>query len=172
MAEPSPHAPRPVRPADAGDLTEVIRLRQAMFGEMASAGVAARPASVQDTSWHEAARAVLTEHLSAGTSAAFVIEAEHGGTLIACAVAGLDRRLPGPGFPTGLSGGMSSVYVEPAHRGRGLARAVAGAALDWLTAHGAEVVDIHATPAATPLYRSLGFAEPGSLSLRRLTDST
>ncbi|WP_444826193.1 GNAT family N-acetyltransferase [Arthrobacter sp. H41] len=37
---------------------------------------------------------------------------------------------------------MSSVFVEPAHRGRGFARAVVSAGLSWLDGQGAEVVDL------------------------------
>lgn len=64
---------------------------------------------------------------------------------------------------------MSSVFVEPTHRGRGLARAVVSAGVAWLDEQGAEVVDLHATPQAETLYRSLGFAEPASAALRRLS---
>ena len=66
---------------------------------------------------------------------------------------------------------MSSVFVVPAHRGRGLARAVVTAGLRWLSEKGAEVVDLHATPDAERLYRSLGFSEANSLALRRVERS-
>ncbi|WP_240188682.1 GNAT family N-acetyltransferase [Nakamurella flavida] len=105
--------------------------------------------------------------LTTGDAAAFVIDAASGETVTACAVATLDRRLPGPGFATGLSGSMSSVFVEPDHRGRGLARAVVTAAVQWLDGAGAEITDIHATPAAEHPYRSLGFARARSTPLRR-----
>ena len=66
---------------------------------------------------------------------------------------------------------MSSVFVVPEHRGRGLARAVVSAGLSWLDEMGAEVVDLHATPDAERLYRSLGFSEARSLALRRVHHS-
>lgn len=160
-----------VRRADSGDVPELIRLRHAMFREMAATGVAARPDLVADASWYPAAATVFVDQLRAGAAAAFVIGTLTGGPIAACAAATLEQRLPGPGSPTGRSGNMSSVFVEPHQRGRGLARAVVTAALEWLDQAGVETIDIHATPAAAHLYRSLGFTEPRSVPLRRLAVS-
>ena len=171
-----------VRQAGVGDVPELVRLRHAMFRAMASTGAAGRPEHVEDTSWYPAAHQALEERMRRELLAAFVIDAAddaadpatgraEGRWLVACAVVALEERLPGPGFPRGLSGSMSSVFVEPAHRGRGLARAVISAGLAWLDEQGAEVVDLHATQAEA-LYRSLGFAEPASSALRRLSSQT
>lgn len=157
-----------VREADVPDVPELIRLRHAMFREMADAGVAGRPEVVDDASWYAAGAATLTNQLRAGALRAFVVEVAAGGHLIACAVATLEQRLPGPGFPTGRSGSMSSVFVEHGYRGQGWARAVVTAAIGWLDTAGVEITDLHATPAAAPLYRSLEFTEPKSAPLRRL----
>lgn len=144
-----------------------------MFRAMAASGAAGRPDAVEDTSWYPAAREVVVARMTRGTLAAFVVDerpsATGGGApLVACAVVTLEDRLPGPGFPRGTSGSMSSVFVMSEHRGRGLARAVVSAGLSWLTGMGAEVVDLHATPDAERLYRSLGFSEANSVALRRV----
>jgi GNAT superfamily N-acetyltransferase len=166
-----------VRRAGVEDVTEVVRLRQAMFEAMASAGAAARPEEAANTGWHPAGITELERTLAEECSAAYVIDAprpngartaQRPGQLIACAVATLDQRLPGPGFPTGLSGSMHTVFVETSYRRHGLARLVVTAALAWLSECGAETVDLHATPDAGPLYRSLGFTEPRSAALRWL----
>lgn len=149
-----------------------------MFRAMARAGAAGRSQDIEDTSWYPAAQEAIASRITQGTLAAFVIDADespdpfenHGrARLVACAVATLDDRLPGPGFPRGTSGSVSSVFVAPEHRGRGLARAVVTAGLSWLQEMGAEVVDLHATPDAERLYRSLGFSEARSLALRRVS---
>jgi hypothetical protein len=97
------------RRADIGDAPEVIRLRQAMFEAMASAGAAALAAANKD--WHRAGIRERERQLAEGRSAAYVVDASQPdgprpasplGQLIACAVSSLDQRLPGPGFPTGL----------------------------------------------------------------------
>jgi GNAT superfamily N-acetyltransferase len=69
--------------------------------------------------------------------------------LLACFVVTLEDRLPGPGFPRGTSGSMSSVFVAREHRGRGLARAVVSAGLTWLDEMSAEVV-VTQRPAESP----------------------
>ncbi len=147
-----------------------------MFRAMTEAGAAGRPQDVDDTSWYPAAREAIASRIARGTLAAFVIddvkpdvgENHKRALLLACAVVTLEDRLPGPGFPNGTSGSMSSVFVTPEHRRRGLARAVVSAGLSWLDEMGAEVVDLHATPDAVCLYRSLGFSESRSLALRRV----
>ena len=169
-----------VRAATAADVGEVVRLRQAMFTAMAAAGSAARPELAGDTSWHPAARRDLATGMDANTLRACVVDdpdqdldaAGSGPRLIAGAVATLEQRLPAPGFPTGRAGSMSSVFVAPAHRSRGLARAVVEAALAWLDEQGVEIIDLHATPAAEPLYRSLGFTASRLAALRRLPDTS
>lgn len=164
-----------VRKAGPEDAPELVRLRHAMFRAMAEAGAAGRAQNVDDMSWYPAAQAAITSRITQGTLAAFVIDerpevrGDHQqGRLAACVVVTLEDRLPGPGFPLGTSGSMSSVFVTPEQRGRGLARAVVSAGLSWLDEMGAEVVDLHATPTAEHLYRSLGFSEARSLALRRL----
>ncbi|MFD1847466.1 GNAT family N-acetyltransferase [Arthrobacter flavus] len=122
---------------------------------MASAGAAGRPEEIEDSSWYTKAQEAIAAQINSGTLCVFVIDAEpssrssantSGRSLSACAIATLEERLPGPGFPRGLSGSMSSVFVEPTHRGRGYARLVVSAGLSWLDIRGAEVVDLHATP--------------------------
>lgn len=165
-----------VRKAEPEDAPELVRLRHAMFRAMAEAGAAGRPQDVDDTSWYPAAQAAIASRIARGSLAAFVIDDEksdvgenHGRALVlACAVVTLEDRLPGPGFPRGMSGSMSSVFVVPEHRGCGLARAVVSAGLSWLDEMGAEVVDLHATPDAERLYRALGFSEARSVALRRV----
>lgn len=168
--------PVPVRKARPDDAPELVRLRHAMFQAMAAAGAASRPQDTDDTSWYPAAEEAIVSRITQGTLAAFVIDDKaagvarnhEGAVLLACSVVSLENRLPGPGFPRGISGSMSTVFVAPAHRGLGLARAVVSAGLEWLSKMGAEVVDLHATPDAESLYRSLGFSEAPSLALRQI----
>ncbi len=171
-----------VRRAGPTDAAELVRLRHAMFRAAAAAGAASKPAAVEDTSWQQAAVAAVADQMQRDVLAAFVVDdpaaaasptptgtSPNGGPpIIACAIAAVREHLPGPGLPAGLNGTMSSVYVDEPHRGRGLARAVVTAGLGWLDSRGAEIVDLQATSGAIVLYRSLGFAEPPSLSLRRV----
>lgn len=160
----------PPRAATTHDAGELVRLRHAMFQDMASTGSAARPRTVEATEWYAAAEHEISARLEDGSLAAFVLDDPHSGSprLIGCAIAHLTRRLPGPGFPTGLSGELSNVYVEVPHRGVGHGRELVRAALRWLDVAGCEVTDLHATPDSERIYRALGFDPPVSLAMRRL----
>lgn len=168
----------PLRRAEARDALELVRLRHAMFRSMAAPGSAGRPNDSEDRSWYSAAVHAIEFQMKRGTLAAFVVDdpessylPDHGVNrvpLVACAMAALVDRLPGPGLPRGLSGWISSVFVEVPYRGRGLARGLTMASLRWLDEEGVEIIDLAATPQAEGLYRSLGFSEPRSVPLRRV----
>ena len=103
---------------------------------------------------------MLSEQLAGrgALTGVFVVDAE-GGALAACAVGTVEERLPSPSSPAGRFGFVFNVCTDPAHRGRGHARAVTRALLDWFAEHGVTRVDLHATPEAEHLYRDLGFTE-------------
>ncbi len=57
----------------------------------------------------------------------------------------------------GVRGNILNVYTARDFRRRGLARELMQVALDWCRSHGVDVVVLHASPAARPLYESMGF---------------
>ncbi|MFC7216878.1 GNAT family N-acetyltransferase [Streptomyces polyrhachis] len=149
-----------IRPARVGDASELVRLRRMMFAAMNGRD--------EPGSWERDARAVLEEQLGAEPAAlgAFVVDGAEPGRLAACAVGRMEQRLPAPGHPTGRFGFVFSVCTEPRYRGRGYGRGVMLALLDWFAGRGVSRVDLHASPEAERLYRSLGFREhPVALSL-------
>lgn len=169
----------PVLRAEHAHIREIIRLRHEMFRAMVAAGAGSRPTDVEDQSWYDAAELAINEQMHRGTLAAYIVAAsvvpmgirEQEGSsphLIACGVATLEDKLPGPGFPRGLGGSISSVYVEEDYRGLGLGRLVTAAGLQWLKQQGVETIDLHATPQAEGIYRSLGFTDSRSIPLRWL----
>ncbi len=64
-------------------------------------------------------------------------------------------------------GNILNVYTEPAHRRRGLARALMQVALDWCEANEVGAVILHASPEGRPLYESLGFTSTNEMRLTR-----
>ncbi len=152
---------RPARPEDAA---EVVRLRRLMFAAMTGED---RPGP-----WERTAEAMLREALALPVQerryGVFVVEADACGAtggaggavpLAACAVGTVEERLPAPPHPEGRFGFVFNVCTDPAYRGRGYARAVTGELLGWMAARGVTRVDLHATPEAEALYRSMGFGE-------------
>jgi ribosomal protein S18 acetylase RimI-like enzyme len=148
-----------VRTARADDAPEVVRLRRVMFAAMTGRD--------GPGPWEAEAERLLRELLAGPDplTGVFVVDAEDGG-LAACAVGTVEQRLPSPAAPAGRFGFVFNVCTDPAHRGRGHARAVTEALLDWFAARGVTRVDLHATPEAEHLYRDLGFtAHSTALSL-------
>jgi ribosomal protein S18 acetylase RimI-like enzyme len=148
-----------VRRAGPADAEELTRLRALMFEDMG------RDMSRYDATWwqrnadHFAVRLLDREQF-----AAFVVD---GGAakLAASSVGWLNQHLIGAANPSGKTGYVANVATDPAHRRRGYARATMVALLAWLRHTGTAVVDLHATPDAEPLYRSLGFTEPTDRAL-------
>ncbi|HEV2344891.1 MAG TPA: GNAT family N-acetyltransferase [Actinocrinis sp.] len=147
------------RQAVVQDAEELTRLREVMISTFGP---------ILDHSWRqpciEAFRAALAD--PDGPLQAFVTDApDEPGVLAAGSVGVIQRRLPGPANPSGLTGYILSVATDPRFRRRGHARAVVVATLDWLRACGVPRVDLHASDEGEALYRELGFHEPRGLAL-------
>lgn len=145
------------RPADARDADETVRLAAVMFDAM---GVPTPP------EWWAEARAEFLARL--GTAAfGFVVDHPDAGAdavgggprrLAASAVVVLGPRLPNPRYPGGVEAGyVQWVATDPDQRRRGCARVVLTALVAWCDARGVPRVELAATEAGEPLYRSLGF---------------
>ncbi|MBH1938058.1 GNAT family N-acetyltransferase [Streptomyces sp. AV19] len=139
------------RAAGPEDAAEIVRLRRLMF--------AAMDGRDSPGAWERTAEELVARRLGAGLGA-FVVDGEGDAPhLAACAVGTVEQRLPAPGHPTGRFGFVFTVSTDPRYRGRGFARATTEALLEWFAASGVTRVDLHATPDAERLYRSMGFAE-------------
>ncbi|WKU43733.1 GNAT family N-acetyltransferase [Streptomyces sp. VNUA116] len=145
------------RSATHEDAAEIVRLRRLMFAAMN--GDDARG------DWERTAEEQVRRQLAARPCrlGAFVVDGDPqpGGPphLAACAVGRVEERMAAPGHPEGRFGFVFTVSTDERYRGRGLARATTEALLDWFAGQGVTRVDLHATPDAERLYRSLGFAE-------------
>ncbi|MEE1737928.1 GNAT family N-acetyltransferase [Streptomyces sp. BE147] len=163
----SQQKPQP-RSAGMGDIEELVRLRGYLLSSGSGVYVARTPE--EDALWKRAYRAWLRRVLAgdgSGTVQVSVIGAAP--ALLACAVAVVDQRAPTAHCPSGRSGWVQTVVVDPAARRGGLGGLVMDHALGWLRGAGAEEVVLQTTDAGSPLYRKLGFRPSGeellSLSL-------
>lgn len=66
-------------------------------------------------------------------------------------------RVPRPGRIGRLSADVQSVFVVPAHRGRGIGAALVEAVTQHALQLGAAHVTVHSSEGAVPLYERLGF---------------
>lgn len=139
-----------VRPARDGDVAEIIRLKGELIGTYAAdLDLADYP------DWPERAGAGLRDLLNRDTHR-FIVAQDDSGALIGCVSAQLELTIPGPRW-SGVHGVISDMYVDPASRSRGVARAMTGELLAWCRERGCRSVRLHSTPMAVPVYERLGF---------------
>ena len=137
------------RTATVDDLDQVVALRALLLADL--------ELHVEEPQWRGAAREVLADGLAGGRLTVQV--AEQDGSVVACAVALLQHRLPTPGTLDGTYGWLEQVVTVPEARGRGAATGCVLACLDWLRAQGVREVQMQSTRAGEPLYRELGFVD-------------
>lgn len=149
-----------IRLASSDDIPLVAELRRRFVAE-----VRGDPAIVDDVDFAEVTTAFVAEQHAAGTMRTWL--AEVGGRVIGLMSMLLRATTPQPADPRSLAGYVINVWVEPADRGRGVARAMLERCLADARAWGVRDVELIATDAGRPLYESLGFAEePTALWLR------
>ncbi|WP_286257028.1 GNAT family N-acetyltransferase [Streptomyces graminofaciens] len=150
-----------VRRATAEDAEEVLRLRQVMIDSL--------PGGDTSTAWQSASLPIVRARLaeSDGEFAAFVVDhPERPGALAALVVGTIEYRIGKARNPEGTTGFVFSVATDPDARRRGYSRACMESLIDWFREKGAGQVDLTTSPAAAPLYASLGFQRIPDPSMR------
>jgi GNAT superfamily N-acetyltransferase len=154
-----------IRRASAADADALVRLRAAFAAELHGELFAAEP----DDRWQASFREVVRRELASARMRILVVDGDHeaDGRLAACGVGTIDQWLPGPHLRDGRIGHVSNVYTAPAYRRRGYSRAIVNGLLAWFADCRVTRIDLHASPSAEPLYRSLGFADHPDPALSR-----
>ncbi|MGW0860607.1 GNAT family N-acetyltransferase, partial [Streptomyces sp. NPDC002690] len=146
------------RPAVPGDAAEIARLKSAYASRERLS-----PERLATT------RTLLAARLTAaGSAVAYVVDAPEGGGLASCALALVHPVFPSPGSPEGLAAHVDVVATEPAHRGRGHARAVLDALLRHLEELGVTEYALHTGGEPVSFYERFGFFhDPALLRMTR-----
>ena len=129
-----------------------------MFASMGFAG--------GDERWMEAAERHFDETL-AGTDVVGVV-VDCGSRLASCGVIEFQQRIPSPFNVMGTHAYISTMSTDVAWRRRGCARAVLDELLREARRRDVYRVELHATPAGEPLYRSAGFSDRQGAAEMRL----
>lgn len=139
------------RRATPEDATALMQLRMAMLSNFFD--------EVHAGDWRERCEAMLAERLAVDEDfAAFVVDGPDG-VPVSSGVGWIVQHLPSPHNPHGRRGHISTMSTLPEFRGRGYARAIVAALLDWMAAQGVTRVELRASSMGEPLYRSLGFTD-------------
>ena len=132
------------------DVTVIAAHRRLMFESMGA--LVAKDAPELEA----ASRRYLEAAVPAGEYLAWLAEWE--GRVVAGAGAVLRRLLPRPGH---LDGGeeayVLNVWVDEAHRGRGVATRLIREVIAWCASRGIRRVSLHASDAGRRVYERLGF---------------
>ncbi len=139
------------RPATAADAGALARLRWAFRAELGQAEE--EPATFQAR-----ASAWMAARLGGdGRWRAWLVETA-GGDAVGCAWLQFVEKVPNPGSEEELHGYVTSVFVAPGWRNRGIGGALLGAALEACRAARVDSVILWPTPGSRPLYERHGFA--------------
>ncbi len=147
-----------LRSATLADLPVILNHRRAMFQEMG--GDYRRQLSQFD----QASHAYFQSALQNGSYFGLLGEME--GSIIA---GGGVIVAPWPGSPLNFDprrAWILNIYVDPAHRRQGFARAVMAALIDWCKENGFQSVSLHASEHGRSLYEKFGFRPTNEMRLK------
>jgi GNAT superfamily N-acetyltransferase len=149
------------RPVTPDDLDLICRHRREMFMASGRSADLVAPMDGPFRDW-------LAPRLASGAYFGWIVEqaGDEGGG----AVGGLGMMVidwpPHPAHPTQAARGyVLNVFVEPGHRGRGLAGALMRLATDEGRRRGLDLMVLHATAMGRPMYEKLGWGPTSEMSL-------
>lgn len=155
--EPNEHSVATYRPVIAGDLDLICRHRHEMFKASGRTDVMVQPSTNAFKAW-------LKPRLDDGSYFGWIAQVE------GIDVAGLGMMVidwpPHPSHPLQARRGyILNVFVEPFSRGKGLARALMGIAMEEANRRNLQYLILHATAMAMPMYEKFGWRRTSEMSM-------
>ena len=148
-------------PADVEDLVALLPAFANMYARMIRECGLDGQGFVDD--WHDRLVAYFTGELRRGAMMLYLAKVD--GDVVGSAAVfindGRTNQVLRDRFAT-----IAGVFVEPAHRGRGIARALTESAVAWARGQGCASIRLSSSKDAEPLYRSLGFQDGRELVLK------
>jgi len=147
-----------IRPLSIAEISIARDIRHTMIGELDG-----RDADEMYPGWRERYVAFYSSKMTQGQAALFVAEAD--GEPVGVAAVYLLKNHRSDIFAR-QSAYVSNVWVEPAHRRKGIAAALTRMTIDWARSKGCEVVRLRSSKMGRPVYASLGFEPSDEMELR------
>ena len=148
-----------IRQGMVSDASVVARHRALMFQEMGHLPEA------EMVSFEREAVPIIEAAIQAGTYRTWFAEGDTG-DIVAGGGIQLRPLLPRPECRQAPEAIILNMYVQPAHRRRGLARRLLDAMLAWCRAQSIVRIVLHPSDQGRPLYESMGFQPTGELRWR------
>jgi GNAT superfamily N-acetyltransferase len=148
-------------PADVEDLVALLPAFADMYARMIRECGLDGQGFVDD--WHDRLVAYFTGELRRGAMMLYV--AKDGIDVVGTAAVFINDGRTNQVLRD-RSATIAGVYVEPAHRGRGIARGLTESAVAWARSQGCASIRLSSSKDAEPLYRSLGFQDGRELVLK------
>lgn len=146
-----------LRPSTPADLETHVAHRMAMFRDMDMGSEEGLKRMA------EAFRHQLRSWLHTGQCRGLLLE--DGGRVVAGVLMLMKESIPTPVTPLAVRGYLFNVYTEPTHRRRGFGARLTDAALELARELGLEIVELHASLEAEPMYQRLGFVPTSEMRL-------
>jgi GNAT superfamily N-acetyltransferase len=127
-----------------------------MFNEMG------RLPELEMVSFEREVEPIILAAIRGGTYRPWFVE-DTSGNIIAGGGIQLRPLLPRPECRQAPEAIILNMYVQPAHRRRGLARRLLEAMLDWCRSQNIVRIVLHPSDQGRPLYESMGFQPTGEL---------
>jgi GNAT superfamily N-acetyltransferase len=147
-----------IRQGTAADASVVARHRALMFHEMGHLPEA------EMVSFEREAVPIIEAAIRGGTYRPWL--AETADDIVAGGGLQLRPLLPRPESRQAPEAIILNMYVQPAHRRRGLARRLLEVMLDWCRSQNIVRIVLHPSDQGRPLYESMGFQPTGELRWR------
>ena len=147
-----------IRPNTVADISDLVRLRRLMFGDMGCQDSAKLDAS--DRACHR----YFARAIPAGSFYGWLAVTPEGEAVGSGGVV-IDQHPPGPANLSGQIGYIMTIVTVPHYRRRGIARRVMQVILEWLAEQGIQRVALHTSDDGRSLYESLGFQPSNEMRL-------
>jgi GNAT superfamily N-acetyltransferase len=148
-----------IREAQVGDVRHLVHHRRAMFEDMGQ-GTAAE-LDVAD----EMARKYFEAALPDGTYKGWLAEDTANAQVVAGAGVVIVPWAGYPGERHAARVWILNMYTEPHARRRGIAKKLVTIMTEWCRAEGFRTVSLHASPAGSLVYETLGFEPSNEMKL-------
>jgi GNAT superfamily N-acetyltransferase len=151
--------------ATGSDLELLVRHRQSMWGEIhPDMGLEISEVEEKTRNW-------IREKLASGALVGFISKTGDG-EVAGSGCLWVREEQPRPGATGSEFPYLMSMYTEKQFRGKGVAKSIVEAAIEWSKTNGFDRVVLHASESGRPVYEKAGFKPTSEMRLKLSSGDT